>query len=66
MNWKFVVSGGLLLVLAGLFDAADYVSTIHHRWIFPVCEFRADRQRDICLSGYGCGCLRDHSVYEGR
>ena len=27
MNWKFVVSGGLLLVLAGLFGAADYVST---------------------------------------
>ena len=27
MNWKYVVSGGLLLVLAGLIGAADYVST---------------------------------------
>ena len=27
MNWKYVVPGGLLLVLAGLFGAADYVST---------------------------------------
>ena len=27
MNWKYVVSGGFLLVLAGLFGAADYVST---------------------------------------
>jgi len=27
MNWKYVVSEGLLLVLAGLFGAADYIST---------------------------------------
>lgn len=27
MNWKYVVFGGLFLVLAGLFGAADYVST---------------------------------------
>jgi len=27
MNWKYVVPGALLLVLSGLFGAADYVST---------------------------------------
>jgi hypothetical protein len=27
MNWKYVVSGGLFLVLVGLVGAADYVST---------------------------------------
>jgi len=27
MNWKYVVAGALLLVLSGLFGAADYVST---------------------------------------
>ena len=27
MNWEYVVSGGLALVLAGLFGAADYIST---------------------------------------
>ena len=42
MNWKYVLSGGLFLVLAGLFGAADYVSPIHHRWIIPACEFWAD------------------------